>query len=282
MWIADWYRSARFLPPAGSTEAIDALLRGEHGRVLVLWAPGGMGKTEPPALADRAPLRARRRRLRADRLRRDRPADRDARARLLLLEAAAQLDRQLPDAPFHELLAAYAGQRERLYGAPRPRPRAADELAERFAGVLRDLPAGRRVVLVLDTLEKALLLGGRKRASRPVLAALLESARERRPAPRRLRLVLAWRYPLSERVREFAELFPGAAELRSRRSAPTEARRYLKRYRGIARPEVVERLVRRADGIPFKLELLADVAEEHPDLDPRDAGGPAADVGCAT
>ena len=269
MWMGDWYRTARFLLPEASREALDALLNGTDGRVLLLWGTGGMGKTSHVrSLISRRCV-----------------PDGDACARIdfddvdpllaarepwtLLLEAAAQFDEQLPDAPYHELLTQYPGQRERLRRQPGAATRplgaeAVEDVVDRFRAVLREV-ADRRVLLVLDTLEKALLLGGSREQTElePLLeplCAILQDA----PA---LRIVLACRYDLAERVAGLDELLP---ELRSVHVSPLtyeESCRYLTEYRGLTRADVVERFANAAGGMPFKLELLADEAEANPDLD---------------
>ena len=278
MWLADWHRTTRFLPPAGSADAVDALLSGDPGRVLVLWSTGGMGKSShvrwliarrcvpedyacaridfdeiPPLLATREPA-------------------------LLLLEAARQLDQQLPEAPFHELLTAYAGQRERLFGGTAPATGQLGELPERFTAVLRDLPADKPVVIALDTLERTLLVGGPKREQTGVTPLLRQLARIVANAPA-LRLVMASRYELSERVGEFAAMFPTATELQVPALTEVESQRYLEHHRAIDRADVVERLVELAGGMPFKLELLADYVEEHRGVDPAELEEPAAEIG---
>jgi hypothetical protein len=277
IWMDEWYRSARFMPRAQSGKAIEALLAGGQSRALMLWSAGGMGKTShlrwliarrcvpagiacaridfdavDPLLATRHPW-------------------------LLLLEAAAQLDRQLPDAPFHELLAQYPGQRERLHSraAPAAGPEAngvAADVGERFVTVLRELPSEQHVLLALDTLEEALLLGGSTREQTDLEPLLTELASLVRDAPA-LRLVLAGRYDLGERMSGFAELFPGVITLQLTSFDRQESQRYLTEHRGITRPDVVAAIVRDSDGIPFKLELISDVVEERPDLDAAELEG---------
>ncbi len=273
MWLDDWYRSARFLLPQKSSRAIEALLAGKHGRVLSLWGGGGMGKTshlrwliarrcepEHDACAsldfDSIDLRV---------------ASREP--WLLLLEAAGQLDQQLLDAPFYELLAQCSGERDRI----RPEARAmassdvgaveheamARDVFERFVAGLGNVPDGGRIIIALDTLEDALMS-----ASKPAESALqpiLEQFARLIPRVPELRLVLAGRYDLGERAPECVAQFPGRATLRLTSFSPSDARRYLKVRRGITRRAIVEQVVVAADGMPLKLELIADVAEEHPE-----------------
>ena len=271
MWTRDWYRTARFLVPAHSEAALEGLLRGERGRVLVLWSGGGMGKTSH---------------LRWLITRRCIP-DGDACARvdfddvdalvaaqepaLVLLEAASQLDRQLPEAPFHELLSQHAAQLDRLRGRPgapfAASPAVAADISERFGAAVRDVAGDRRVLIVLDTLEEALMLraAGREKTDLSALLRMLADVLEAAPA---VRLVLASRYPLSERVLDFAALMPEAIELLIKPFSDEEAGEYVTRYRGIEAPDMVASLVRGARGVPFTLELLCDTAEQRPDLSP--------------
>ena len=268
LWMDAWYRSARFLLPRASAAAIEDVLDGHAARVLMLWGAGGMGKTSH---------------LRWLIARRCVPAG-DACALidfdevnpriavhepwLLFLEAAAQLNQQLPEAPFNELLADYPGQRERLRRHVPSMPDGGHEgdALERFIAGLPEVPTGRRIVIVLDTLEEGLLLGGRTRA-RTDLAPFMRSLAELLDRAPSVRLVLAGRYDLRERVFEFRHLFPQTAALLLPPFEADEARRYLTEYRHISRDDVVEQAVRSAAGIPFKLELIADVAEVHPELE---------------
>jgi cellulose synthase operon protein C len=273
MWTRDWYRTARFMLPAESRRAVETLLRGHRGRTLVVWSGSGMGKTSH---------------LRWLIARRCVPAG-DACARvdfdevdpliaarepwLVLLEAAAQLDPQLPGGPLHELLSQHAAQLDRLRGRPGASPvpaspQIADDIVNRFHAALHELNGDRRAVLVLDTLEEVLTLrGGGPETDLSGLLGMLATVARKAPA---VRIVLASRYPLSERVVDFDAVLPRARELQIQPFSDKEARRYVTHYRGIADARMVASLVRGADGIPFKLELLCDTAEQRPDLDPAE------------
>ena len=270
MWLDDWYRSGRLLIPEASRTALEALLEGRHGRVLALWGGGGMGKTSHLRwlIARRcAPDGDACARLDFDSLE---PLVATREPWLMLLEIAAQLDSQLPDAPLNELLAQYPGQRERLRRRPSATPATdADveqDVFERLTAGLQELPAGRRAVIVVDTLEEALLLGGSTREQSP-LVPLLEQLAELKQAVPALRLVLAGRDDPRTRIPGFETLFPGAATQQIEPFSAPEARLYLTEYRGITRDDVVERIVARTDGIALKLELIADVAAANPTID---------------
>ena len=272
MWTWDWYRSARFMLPRLCADATEQLLEGTTSRVLTLWSAGGMGKTSflqwliarrcvpdgdacaridfddiDPLVASREPW-------------------------ILLLEVAYQLDQQLTDAPFHELLAQYPGQRERLRRGGSGRSGvegAADDIQRRFAATLHEVDPRQRVVIELDTLEVALLLGGASRDQADLTPLLSQFASALADAPP-LRLVLTARYDLSERVSEFRALFPNVMTLELEPFTDAESKQYLTHYRGITRPQLVDAIVRSAGGIPFKLELIADEAEGRPSLDPSE------------
>jgi hypothetical protein len=273
MWMRDWRSSSRFLLPAPSAAATEDLLADDGARTLSLWSDGGMGKSsyvrwlisrrcvpEGHACAlidfDRIdPLRA------------------CQEPWLLLLEAAHQLDQQLTDAPFHELLADHPRQRERLS----PRASTSSNLGaaagaavrERFGAILAELDSAQRVMIVLDTLEVALLLGGAARDQSDMLPMLEQLADLLAVAPV-LRVVLTARHDLSEAVSGSGRLFSAGLSVPLEKFTDGEAHRYLTRYRGITRSELIVRIVQSAAGVPFKLALIADVAEQHPDLDPAE------------
>jgi hypothetical protein len=248
LWLRDWRRSARYVVPAATRTATEALVAGEP-RALELWSDAGLGKSSylrwllarrcvPAGIAcARIDFEA------VDPVRAGREPW------LLLLELAEQLDRQLVGAPFAALLEEHPGQRERLLRRPTTAPAlgaAAADVPERFAGTLR--ADGRPVVIAFDTVDAV--------PERGALFALLGGLLDAVPG---LRLVLASRERLE---------FPGARALRMTRLSEDEARRYLRARHGVAEGALADRIVASAGGIPLKLELIADVAETSPGLDP--------------
>ena len=281
LWTDEWYRTASFLLPAASGEAFEALLRGDQGRVLELQGSGGYGKTMHVRwlIARRCvPAQARIPCARIDFDAVD-PIAATREPYLVLLAMADQLDRQLPGDAFGKLVRTYAADLVRLYrrvpAATIPtreirdspdaqtRAAAADKVLRSFAGRLAEIPPGKPVVLILDTLEVPLHLPDTPQgpAVQPLMTALAEALK----APC-VRLVLAGRYEIPEAV---TNLFPkaGAAFVLPKFS-PGEARTYLVAKRHIERDELVEAAVQAADGTPFSLALLADLISEHPAISP--------------
>jgi cellulose synthase operon protein C len=273
-WLEEWYRTARFLQPRGTRGQVRKLLRGET-RVLQLWARGGMGKTMLLRWLIARHCVPEPERISCARIDFDAivpvAAVRDP--ALVLLELAAQLNQQLRDAPFKELLRDHGHRREQL----RLRPAAGESVATAFdtdddshdiaircGSVLAELPASERVLLVLDTLEVALLegAGGSGERLMPLLQTLAH-VHERAP---RTQIVLAGRYELSRRVEGFGSLFPTARTLELRVFADAEARRYLIKRRGLQPGAELESAARVAGGVPFKLALVADILEQNPEL----------------
>lgn len=256
LWLGDWRRSERYLVPRACAGATDALLGGQV-RALELRAESGMGKSSflrwliarrcvPAGIAcARVDFEA------VDPLRAAREPW------LVVLELAAQLDRQLPGASLGALLADYPGQRERLLRKPTRAPclgAAAVDVPARFATALRALDGP--IVIALDSVERAL----------EPAAWLARVVGDVEP----VRLVVAGREPL--RV-------DGARPLRLGGFSRAEARRYLRDRRGLDDAALVERLVTGAGGMPFRLELLADVAGDEHAVEPAtDLAGVMAQV----
>ena len=281
LWTDEWYRTGPFLLPAASGDAFEALLRESQGRVLELQGSGGYGKTMHVRwlIARRCvPAQARIPCARIDFDAVD-PIAATREPYLVLLAMADQLDRQLPGDAFGKLVRTYAANLVRLYRrAPattipardirdspeaQARAAAANKVQRSFAGRLAEIPPGKPVVLILDTLEVPLHLPDTPQgpAVKPLLAALAEALK----APC-VRLVLSGRYEIPE---EITNLFPqpGQPFVLPKFSAD-EARRYLVDKRHMEHDDLVEAAVQAADGKPFSLALLADLIEEHPAISP--------------
>ncbi|MFC5667731.1 hypothetical protein ACFP3U_32805 [Kitasatospora misakiensis] len=195
---------------------------------------------------------------------------------LLVLEAAAQLNEQLIDTPFDELLAIY---REDLALLPRNRSRAAGArltgrptaAPERRVRMVGDFIAVlnetlRRqctfAVLVLDTLEEVLLRDG---ARLDELTAVLDRLRTGVPD---LRIVASGRYDLAD-----ALPLP-ARDLRLDHFSPAESDSYLREVREITDPELRRAIGESSDGLPYTLALFADLADDLTPEQIRSASGP--------
>ncbi|MFJ8430824.1 hypothetical protein ACIQ9P_05945 [Kitasatospora sp. NPDC094019] len=194
---------------------------------------------------------------------------------LLVLEAAAQLNEQLVDTPFDELL---ASRREYLALLPRNRDRAADAGLGRpgtgaegevttvgdFIAVLHETLDRRRAraVLVLDTLEEVTLRDG---AQLDGLANVLERLLAGVPE---LRIVVSGRYDLSE------ALPLRARALRLDPFDPEEADAYLRDVRSIDDPALRRAIAESGDGLPYTLALFADLAADLTPEQIRSASGP--------
>ena len=273
-WADDWYRSRRFLEREHSRERLERLLAGDGSQVLMLQAGGGLGKTMH--------LRWLTSRLCAPRGLACARIDFDAvvptvaleEPWLVLLALADQLNRQLPGGPFTELLTHdLAGSLPRLWRAPqrgattvrtlRAAATAAASTRSRFARAINALPDASPVVLIIDTLEVAVLRTG---APLNGLLGDLQQLVEECPA---LRVVFAGRFSLAERVPSLAPFLSAAIELPLEPFSLPERRRYLEN-RGFRDPELIETIAERSDGTPFKLALFAEIVEADGTIDAED------------
>jgi tetratricopeptide (TPR) repeat protein len=281
-WIDDWYRTARYVEPALTRQPLEDLLDEQQPRVLQVWGAGGMGKSTLLRWLIARRCVPKPERMGCARVDFD-SIDPFAATRqpwLVLLEVAAQLNKQLRDAPFHELLRQHGEHRERLRLRPgdihayAPAPYvAADELIAadvrgRFADALRELPAAERVLIVLDTLEDALVLDDPRREQGDLLALLHELAGVLERAPR-VRLILSGRYDLAEELTGYSEAIRSGGSMQLTGFTDEEAHSYVSERRGLRR-DLVESVMRAAAGVPFRLALIADAVEQRPDMTPAE------------
>ena len=282
LWTDEWFRTGSFLLPAVSREALESLIRGDHGRMLELQGFAGYGKTmhvrwliaRRCVPADSSIPCARIDFDAVDPL----AATRDP--YLVLLEMADQLDRQLRGDAFGKLVRTYSADRVRLYRRTRAamalrrevrdpaqeevRLAAANEVQRRFGGRLAEIPADRPVVLILDTLEVPLHLPDTSRgpAIQPLLTAL---ATVQWQAPC-VRLILSGRYEISQGLRN---LFPDRCDrFELPKFTEEEARAYLVGKRHIQRGDLVEAALQASECVPFSLALLADLIDTDPAISP--------------
>jgi tetratricopeptide (TPR) repeat protein len=274
MWYLEHHQSARYLSRRELEERLARLVRGEPGRVLQLYARGGMGKTMQLrwfiaryCVPRRIPCA----RLDFDVLD---PINAANHPWLLLLECARQLNRQMERAPFTELLrehGAYltvlgrqhteaARSGSNALGAAAVARADQDDVLFRFASTLRERGTAEPVVIVLDTLEELVVRPATDPT--PVLAALA-SAVALVPC---LRLVLSGRYDLTERIPGIAEVLPDVTSHAVGPFDDEQACRYLTEIRRIERTDLLYPVVRRAGGVPFTLAAFADLVRQDPDL----------------
>jgi tetratricopeptide (TPR) repeat protein len=271
MWAAEFHQTARYLPRPKYEAALRRLLKGMRSRVLQIVAPGGMGKTmqlrwfvarhclvqQPPVPCARIDFDI------ID------PVNAVRYPWLLLLELAAQLDQQIPGAPFRELIRDFERYIPLLSRASEPAEASVDEgtaidanaITYRFCAALAEARApDEPVVLLFDTMEEVVQRPGGS------TAALVGMLRRIRDEARSARLVLSGRYDLAKHLGGFRAGFGTARAARMEEFSAAEARRYLTSIRGITRAGLVDAIVRKCDGLPFTLALFGDIAAQDPTL----------------
>ncbi|MEV0290685.1 hypothetical protein AB0H36_41705 [Kribbella sp. NPDC050820] len=276
-WSMDYYRSVGFLDRPEYTDQLEQLLAGDGFRALQLVAMGGMGKTM--LLRSFIARRCVPNRIPVARIDFD-DVDPMIATRypwLLQIALAHQLNGQVPSKPFEALL----GERRRLIPALfRGRETSAallelasmgttDALAEEVnaryeEGLTRLVEAARPAVLVIDTLEVALLRTDLRIDG--VISTLFRTLQ--RPE---VRLVLAARYDVLRRVdRAVADPATDMRTLQLENFTDSEARDYLGTVRGIDQPGMVDAVLAKGDLMPFTLALYGDLVRQDPNITPAD------------
>jgi tetratricopeptide (TPR) repeat protein len=270
-----YYRASTYYPRDSVHSAVERFFGSADHWILHLYATGGMGKSiflrwliarrlvpEGTACAkvdlDELPLE----------LIRQQPW-------LLLIPIADQLNEQL--GTFGKLLEQYKDQRMLLRavspGVSPPGPAdlssiLGQSLQQQFISLLGSVHA-ERLVIVLDTLEGLTFHPG-------ALAKVMRQLEEVQASVPALRLIIAGRYFIPERVPELSNLFTQSAELLSiERFSYREASEYLTQ-RGVVDPEVRDAIITKvrepldekdrhdgnldAGSNPFKLSLMAELA----------------------
>jgi len=263
LWVDDYYRSAHYVSRPDAERALERVLAPDGPRILQLYARGGMGKSMQlrwfaarRVVPDRIPCA----RVDFDNVH---PLVAARLPWLLLLEAAAQLDRQITGGPFQELLAAHGRYRALLpltplLGEAEAAPRHAttddgEDVVARFCAIVQELRPTRPVVLVLDTVEEML----RPSVNPAGLVRLLEELVASTPA---LRVVLAGRYDLREPGRPTRGM--AMASLKLEPLTDAEQDRYLTQIRGISDPDLVDAIRWLSRGLPLTLSLYANLVTE--------------------
>jgi cellulose synthase operon protein C len=298
LWSSAYLRTETFVEPAGVLAGYERFLAGERGRVLNLHARGGLGKTMQLRWLIARQLVPEKERPKGHAFNNGRiacatvdfdlvhPVNAAKYPWLVLLEIAAQLNHQLPKAPFNELLESYgwavpllrrnptdvarieaASRRIRSEGE-----RAAQLMVRKFTGPLKDAVGNAPVLLVLDTLEEVHL--------RPQgdLAGLLGLLRDVLDACKTIQLILSGRYSVVEILGQAAAACGPMAEATIKPLTPKEAARYLEDRRGLRRPPLRAAIVDKAQGDPYILSLLADEAQARPDLSAAEVASYPADT----
>ncbi len=266
MWIDDYYRTTHFVERAALTTAVESLLSPSGPRVLQIFAMGGRGKTQ--LLRWMLSRRCSRRGIACARIDFDRRGEYAAELTSspwkLVKELARQFDRQLPGQPLAELLSSLATD---VSGDSLP-------ILQRFTSILTEASSGTGggdrppIVIVLDTLEDVLIPHPK------ALVNLLEMIQELRRHVPGLRLILSGRYDLRDEAKLGATLpflDSDRLDLEIPPFDPREAREYLVEKLGLDRRlrvpnDVIEAVITRAEGIPLRLTLYAEILAAEPEL----------------
>jgi hypothetical protein len=272
MWAAEYHQTARYLLRQEPERKLTGLLEQEEGQILQIVAPGGTGKTMQLRWLVARNCQLQRPPVPCAWIDFDMADPRRAATFpwLILLELARQLDLQIPGAPFSELVRDYERYLPLLSQAPEPGLVSVDEgtvidaedIAYRFCAALAPdaRPADAPVVLLLDTMEEVVL---RSADDASGIAEMLDRVCREAPSAR---LILSGRYDLADRLDGIRQRFGQLRTLRIAEFSAAEASRYLTAIRGITRPDLVDAIVRKCDGLPFTLALFGDVAAQDPDL----------------
>ncbi len=274
----DYYRTGRYLERERLRTAFESVLQDSKRFILHLHGGGGRGKTmflrwlaARYCLPRRIPIA----RIDFDFLD---ESESGLAPRFLFGKLAQRLSPQLDGSPFDELVgtvhemrrAALAGKSRQRKGAGTS---ARDELevVERFGTLLEEHCRG-PVVLVFDTLEDARLKHGIDvlavvKAIASVRRVLTSRAKQSSRPPPHLVLILSGRYTLAQQHPDVNEAFQ-AAMLTTEVTAfdPVESHAYLTRNRGLPDTPLLNAVVKRAGGVPFKLALYADVLQAQPNI----------------
>jgi cellulose synthase operon protein C len=286
LWSTEYYKTESFLEPEGVRATFEALFEGRGARVLDLHAPGGRGKTMQLRWLIARQLVPEVERVPGHPFGNGRiacakvdfdfidPVNATRYPWLVLLEAAAQLNDQMPKKWFNELLdtAGWAIPLLRRNPADPSRAEAAskrvgsegvpvgDAAVRGFWKNLNEAAETKPVLLVLDTLEEVHL---RPQGDLVALLSLLGEMLDRCPG---LRLILSGRYSVSEIVGDAVRMLPPMQDVPVHRFSPVEASRYLEERRGLPEQSICRAVVKKADGDPMLLSLLADEIQARPNL----------------
>ncbi|CAO5151782.1 putative TPR repeat-containing protein [Frankia sp. AiPs1] len=277
-WSDDYRRSAQYFPHFPEPELerrVADLLDRKGPRTWQIQGPGGTGKTilmqwlvARRCAEDEIDIPCAR--LDLDALN---PAVLGRYPWLALLLIAEQFDRRWPQPAFGKLmdqhgeLVAFTARHvpnraHALTSGPLLTEEPPPSVREDFVRSFNAAAYGRPALVVVDTLEE-LLAGAGSEVSR--LLELLAGLQHDCPD---LRIVLAGRADLRRRSESTAAMkaFPRLETIHLEAFSDERAAAYLTDVRGLERGPLVDRIVRRAKGLPFNLALFADLAATSPDL----------------
>src|SRR6201988_409052 len=192
---------------------------------------------------------------------------------ILLLEIGRQLNEQIPGNLFGEALGdmkefkpilikwdSVVPEQQQLV-ADAKRRASNEEIPYRFTNALQAARQQhqKRALLVMDTLEEVILYEGAR------MMPLLREIANLRGEDSNICLILSGRYDLREKLPDFEDEFGEQTEtLQLSPFSDTDSRRYLVEKRGGTR--LLDPVIKRANGNPFKLALYADVLRSNPHI----------------
>ena len=279
MWSEEFFRTTAYRERRPLINGFEALRSDQQRWILQIYAGGGMGKTmfvrwllarhlvpkgipcarldfdfEQPSWLSQRPWR-------------------------LVLTIARQLNEQMPDAPFTELVKEYndaeaeeasasADATQDVERAQANDGRFNPEAFSRFTSGLVDARSAAPVI-VFYTLERVSLY-----YQQDLLELIGKFTVVQHDYPQ-LRLILTGRYDLGGRDQSGKEHVEGftaqsgaqTLSLPVRDFSEDEARDYLTNRRGIADEGRVRAIIKRSDGVPFKLSLFATMVQDDQTLD---------------
>src|SRR5215203_2514664 len=198
----------------------------------------------------------------------------------LFLKIADELEKQIPGNYFHSLIGLFTDyhrilthQQSQQGTSPTttqlpPREKLEEEMLYLFGNALRDAKLEKPIVLIFDTLEEVILYYPEN------LLEIVRQIKTLRKAFPNVLLVLSGRYDLMEsgpetttrRLPQFNEEFGAVTQtIRVEPFEKEEALGFL-HLRGLTNDRPLEAVVERAEGIPFKLALFADILLDNPDI----------------
>ena len=279
LWSEEFFRTTAYHERKSLVDGFEALRTDPQKWILQIYAGGGMGKTMFVRwLLSRhlVPKGIPCARLDFDF---EQPSWLSQRPWRLVLKIARQLNEQMPEGPFSELITEYtdaeaeediasADATQDLERAQSNDLRFNPEAFSRFTSSLLDAKSAAPVI-VFDTLERVSLY---YQTDLLELIGRFAAVHADYPA---LRLILAGRYDLGSLDTDGREHIPGftaqsggqTVGLPVKPFSEPEAREYLTTRRGIDGEGHVNAIIDRSGGVPFKLSLFATIVQDDPTLD---------------